>query len=101
MKLPDIIKIANEVYGGCTVVQAFENYKRHRAAGTRPQDLSEVGDGLAVFIATELTETYDVKATTARQLSTAHDAMNTAKEQLTDVQDEFLRVLEKTKRKGR
>lgn len=72
MKLDKIIAIADKAYGDGLVGFA------HRT-GEHP------GDTLATFIAVELRETYDPKATGAEQLAEAVRTMRTALDELREV----------------
>ena len=69
MKLEKIIAIADKVYPSGLVKQAFES------KGGCSGGYSHVGDGLAEFIARELTDTYDEKATSLEQLWEANRVM--------------------------
>jgi hypothetical protein len=71
MKLENIINIANEAYPDGLIAQAAEE--------------KNVGDGLAQFIATELTETFDPDSDTAEQLIEAVRCMTTAQKELMTV----------------
>ena len=72
MKLSTIINIADKAYPDGLVKQAFE-------------EGDHVGDGLAEFIARELRETYDEKASSLEQLEEACRVMHNARRELVDV----------------
>jgi hypothetical protein len=76
MKLERIISIANRVYPDGLVKQAFTTKK-------------PVGDGLAEFIARELADTYDEKASSLEQLEEACRVMSRAYTELGDVTRAF------------
>jgi hypothetical protein len=83
MTLRQLIKIADAGYGDSRVLQAFkeQSYKR-------PDPLA-VGDGLAWFIAQELKETFDPKASKSAQLKEAIRVMNMARQEVGSVELEF------------
>lgn len=70
MKIGAIIKIVDEAYPDGLVGQ-------YHAKPTR-----EHGDGLARFIAIELKETFDAKATDLEQLTEAYNKMKSAYDEL-------------------
>ena len=78
MKLSTIINIADKVYPDGLVKQAFEEYSDN----IRPRS---VGDGLAEFIARELADTYDPKATSLDQIGEACRVMSRAHTEIGDV----------------
>lgn len=81
MTLKEIINVADRVYPDGLV----GDYRR------KPDE--DHGDGLAKFIAIELKETYDEKATDTEQLVEALRAMKAASRELRAVTDEFERRL--------
>lgn len=81
MTLKEIINVADRVYPDGLVGDC------HR----EPEE--DHGDTLAKFIAVELKETYDEKATDIEQLVEALRAMKTAARELQSVVDEFEREL--------
>lgn len=76
MKLKDIIKVASEAYD-----------KHEPDLIVRASKGEDVGDTLAVFIAIELKETYDRKASTPDQLQEARRVIGSAVSQLTNVHE--------------
>lgn len=82
MELSKLIDVADRAYGSdSTVLRAFA---AQQAGG--PGGASLVGDGLAWFIAGELTETFGSEETDAAQLTQAVASIERAKEQLDAVQ---------------
>ena len=77
MKLQDIIKIADSVYPDGLVKQYFDTPSGNH------------GDSLAKFIAIELKETYDPKASKYEQLSRAFRVMYNAANEIRAVADAF------------
>jgi len=75
MELNKTIAIANDAYPDDMIQQAHEWQKEGGTA-------SGIGDGLAWFIANELTETYDPDGTDETQLEEAFRVMNTAYDEL-------------------
>ncbi len=73
MELKQIIKIASDAYDDGLVEQYFDN----------PE--TEHGDGLAQFIASELSETYEEDTTPADKLAEAVRVVFSAQRQLEDV----------------
>ena len=72
MKLKSLIKIVSKNYPDKLVETAFETGK-------------PVGDGLAEFIAQEIKETFDEKATSREQIFEANRAMTYALEEVQSV----------------
>ena len=79
MRLDDIIKAADKAYPDGLVGKAYREIKAKKDSA-----VLTVGDTLAEFIAREITETYDPKAGTDRQLEEAAHVMETA---LSEVQN--------------
>lgn len=77
MKLEKIIAIADKVYPDGLVKQAYKEQQMKKDAS--------VGDGLAEFIARELADTYDSKASSLDQIQEAHRVMSRARTELGDV----------------
>jgi hypothetical protein len=82
MKLSKIIAIADKVYPEGLVGMAFKT----KAFSSK----KSVGDGLAEFIARELEDTYDPKASKEDQLEEAKRVMENAWKELNDVYNAFL-----------
>lgn len=76
MKLEGIITLADSAYPEGLIKRAFETKK-------------PVGDGLAEFIARELTDTYDTKASGKEQLDEAIRVMERACSELRAVKTMF------------
>jgi hypothetical protein len=72
MKLEKLIEIASSAYPDGLVQQAFKSKKG-------------VGDGLAEFIARELADTFDPKASDLDQMREAHRCMSSAMDQIASV----------------
>lgn len=83
MRLNQIIKLASKAYPDDLVVRAFEGIKLAKMEGKGP----EIGDGLAVFIAHELTETFEENESDSAQLQRAVSVIEIAKDQLDEVQE--------------
>jgi len=91
MKLNKIIAIADKVYPDGLIQQAF-NLQSDPINWDHSQGRS-VGDGLAEFIARELAETYDSKASSLDQLHEAARCIELAKREVTSVADILTREL--------
>ena len=90
MKLEKIIAIADAAYPDGLVGQAFKKgtalSKRHGSSAIDYlSGVPGVGDGLAEFIAHELAETFDPKASSLEQLEEAACVMHNARRELVDV----------------
>jgi len=72
MKLEEIIEIADEGYPDGLVLASFQGMR--------------VGDTLAEFVAREIKETYDAKASDKKQLAEAVRVIKTAREELQSVE---------------
>lgn len=71
MKFENIIKIADAAYPDGLIQQAFDANKDRGVE----DELVSVGDGLAEWIARELADTYDSKASSLEQLKEARRVM--------------------------
>jgi len=81
VKLEKIIAIADKVYPDGLVKQAYKEQQMKKDAS--------VGDGLAEFIARELADTYDEKASSLEQVQEAHRVMSRATTEIGDVTRTF------------
>ena len=81
MTLKRIIGIADEMYRDGRIWGCFHDPDK------------DSGDGLAKFIVSELSETYDESATDTEQLVAASKALKTALRELQAITDEFERRL--------
>jgi hypothetical protein len=81
MKLEKIIKITDAAYPDGLIQQAFDANKDRGAE----DELISVGDGLAEFIAREITETYDPRASSLEQIKEARRVMDNARTELGNV----------------
>ena len=71
LTIKDIIKIADKVYGDGLVLRASKG--------------DDVGDTLAIFIANELQDTFDEKATNIDKLKEARRVMSVAYGEIGDI----------------
>jgi hypothetical protein len=81
MKIEKIIKIADAAYPDGMVQQAFDANKNRGVE----DELVTVGDGLAEFIARELVDTYDPKASSDEQLTEAARCMTSARNEMDEI----------------
>jgi hypothetical protein len=77
MQLKALIKIADEAYPDGLIAQAHKDKRRS----------DNLGDGLARFIADELSDTYDARQPNHLQLADAADVMQCAMDQIRDIYD--------------
>ena len=83
MKLSALIAIANDVYPDGLIAQAHKDKRR----------TDDIGDGLARFIADELSDTFDAKMSSRTQLADAADAMQCAMDEIRNVYDAFTKQM--------
>lgn len=91
MDINDIIKEADAAYDRDEPVLAYWNLKTRRP---RKRPLFGMGDTLAKFIAIEIHETFDPKATDEEQLSEAHRVMDRAADQMQSVASKLMVMLQ-------
>jgi transcriptional accessory protein Tex/SPT6 len=88
MKLEKLILIANAGYPDADLV-----YRAYKEQKKKKPDQALVGDGLAWFIAEEITETYDAKARKEDQLNEALRVITRAEEELNGVKQALFGAL--------
>ena len=86
MTLQELIAIASAGYPDGKIQEAF-NCLENQNEKDLGAILSEVGDGLAVFIALELKETFDENSDRGNQMAEAARVIGRAQEELSDVWD--------------
>ena len=88
MTIEQLIAIADSAYPDNMIQQAFDAQKKNKG-----RKRVTIGDGLAEFIARELTETFDSTASRLAQLQEASRCMYTAQREVFSVSDRLAREL--------
>jgi hypothetical protein len=94
MTLNELINKASAAYSDGLIAVEYWDFKREC-----PRRNPKGGDTLALFIATEIADTYDPEATDEKQINEVLRVLSMAKDDLESVREAFTRLLRVRDRK--
>jgi hypothetical protein len=90
MTLAELVAIADKGYPDGVILRAF-----NAEQGLSEEKVADIGDTLAVYIAKDLTETFEPDATDMRQLEIAISTLTTAKNEVSGAMSALSNRLQK------